>query len=149
MDKILNIAKQFINDPSGDYKYLGELERGKHFVEYMFTDDCVDGDVALCVGAPQCLVVTGGQCRYADSDECVLAMRYISAKKDFVMAKENIEKSYNFGASEFNREAKRLAQERLKQGLPVSVDIPNDADAEDLAMLNAFDKWLRDGHPVE
>ena len=65
------------------------------------------------------------------------------------MAKENIEKSYNFGASEFNREAKRLAQERLKQGLPVSVDIPNDADAEDLAMLNAFDKWLRDGQPVE
>lgn len=71
------------------------------------------------------------------------------AKKDFVMAKENIEKSYNFGASEFNREAKRLAQERLKQGLPVSVDIPNDADAKDLAMLNAFDKWLRDGQPVE
>lgn len=65
------------------------------------------------------------------------------------MAKENIEKSYNFGASEFNREAKRLAQKQLKQGLPVTVDIPNDADAEDLAMLNAFDKWLRDGQPVE
>ena len=63
--------------------------------------------------------------------------------------KENIEKSYNFGASEFNREMKRLAQKQLKQGLPVTVDIPNDADAEDLAMLNAFDKWLRDGQPVE
>ena len=65
------------------------------------------------------------------------------------MANENIEKSFNFGASEFNREAKRLAQERLKQGLPVSVDIPNDADAEDLAMLRAFDEWLRDGEPVK
>ena len=42
MDKILNIAKQFINDPSGDYKYLGELEQGKHFVEYMFTDDFLE-----------------------------------------------------------------------------------------------------------
>ena len=42
MDEILNIAKQFINDPSGDYKYLGELEQGKHFVEYMFTDDFLE-----------------------------------------------------------------------------------------------------------
>ena len=82
MDKILNIAKQFINDPSGDYKYLGELEQGKHFVEYMFTDDCVDGDVALCVGAPQCLVVTGGQCRYADSDESSLVMKHLAAIAD-------------------------------------------------------------------
>ena len=55
------------------------------------------------------------------------------------MTKENIEKSYNFGASEFNREAKRITQERLAKGLPVSLYIPNDADAEDLAMLNAFD----------
>ena len=47
MDKILNIAKQFINDPEGDYKYLGELEDGKHFVEYMFTDDCVEA-MLLC-----------------------------------------------------------------------------------------------------
>ena len=36
MDNVLNVAKQFINDPEGDYKYLGELEDGKHFVEYMF-----------------------------------------------------------------------------------------------------------------
>lgn len=82
MDKILNIAKQFINDPSGDYKYLGELEQGNHFVEYMFTDDCVDGDVALCIGAPQCLVVTDGKCRFADNDECVLAMKHLAAIAD-------------------------------------------------------------------
>ena len=82
MDEILNIAKQFMYDPSGDYKYLGELEQGKHFVKYMFTDDCVDGDVALCVGGPQCLVVTGGQCRYADSDESSLAMKHLAAIAD-------------------------------------------------------------------
>ena len=44
---------------------------------------------------------------------------------------------------------KRITQERLAKGLPVSLDIPNDADAEDLAMLNAFDAWCRDGQPVE
>ncbi len=82
MDNVLNVAKQFINDPEGDYKYLGELEDGKHFVEYMFTDDCVDGDVVLCVGGPQCLVVTGGQCRYADSDEYSLAMKHLAAIAD-------------------------------------------------------------------
>ena len=142
MDKVLNIAKQFINDPAGDYRYLGELEVGKHFVEYMFTGDYVEDDIMLCVGTKRFLVVEANVCRWAEVDEEVLAMDYIAEK-------ENIEKSYNFGASEFNREAKRLAQERLKQGLPVSVDIPNDADAEDLAMLNAFDKWLRDGQPVE
>ena len=82
MEKVLNIAKQFINDPSGDYKYLGELEDGKHFVEYMFTDDCGDGDVALRVGARQCLVVTGGHCRYTDSDESFLAMKHLAANAD-------------------------------------------------------------------
>ena len=65
------------------------------------------------------------------------------------MAKENIERSYNFGASEFNREMKRITQERLAKGLPVSVYIPNDADAEDLQMLRAFDEWMRDGQPVK
>ena len=82
MENILNIVRQFVGDPAGDYKYLGELEQGKHFVEYMFTDDCVDGDVALCVGAPQCLVVTGGQCRYADSDEYALATKQVPTYVD-------------------------------------------------------------------
>lgn len=65
------------------------------------------------------------------------------------MAKENIEKSSNFGAFKFNREMKRIIQERLANGLPVSVYIPNDADAEDLEMLRVFDEWLRDGEPVK
>ena len=82
MDNVLNVAKQLINDPSGGYKYLGELEHGKHFVEYMFTDDYADGDVLLCVGGPQCLVVTCGQCRYAVSDESSLAMKHLAAIAD-------------------------------------------------------------------
>ena len=81
-DGAVNVVKSFVGDPTGDYKYLGELEPGKHFVEYMFTDDCADGDVLLCVGGPQCLVVTGGQCRYADSDESSLAMKHLAAIAD-------------------------------------------------------------------
>ena len=82
MENILNIVRQFVGDPAGDYKYLGEFEHGKHFVEYMFTDDCMDGNVALCVGGPQCLVVTDGECRYADSDESSLAMKHLAAIAD-------------------------------------------------------------------
>ena len=82
MENILNIVRQFVGDPAGDYKYLGELEQGKHFVEYMFTDDCAEGDVVLCVGAPQCLVVTDGKCRFADNDECFLAMKHLAAIAD-------------------------------------------------------------------
>ena len=81
-DGAVNVVKSFVGDPTGDYKYLGELEPRKHFVEYMFTEDCADGDVLLCVGGPQCLVVTCGQCRYADSDESSLAMKHLAAIAD-------------------------------------------------------------------
>ena len=81
-DGAVNVVKSFVGDPTGDYKYLGELEQGKHFVEYMFTDDCVDGDIALCVGGPQYLVVTEGKCRFAGSDESSLAMKQVAAIAD-------------------------------------------------------------------
>ena len=61
----------------------------------------------------------------------------------------NIEKAYDFGASEFNREMKRIAQDRLKRGLPVSFDIPSDATLEDLEEIKAFEAWVMDGQPVE
>ena len=78
MEKVLNIAKQFINDPAGDYKYLGELEVGKHFVEYRFTGDYVEDDIRLCVGTKRFLVVEANGCRCAEVDEEVLAMKYIA-----------------------------------------------------------------------
>ena len=81
-DGSVNVVKSFVVDRTGDYRYLGEIKKGMHIVSYMFTDDCMDGDVALCVGAPQCLVVTGGQCRYADSDESSLAMKHLAAIAD-------------------------------------------------------------------
>ena len=67
-------------------------------------------------------------------------------KRNFVMTKgNNIEKAYDFGASAFNRKMKRITQDRLKRGLPVSLDIPNDATPEELEELKAFDAWTRDG----
>ena len=77
MDNVLNVAKQFINDPEGDYKYLGELEVGKHFVEYMFTGDYVEDDIMLCVGTSRFLVVEANVCRWAGADEEALIMKYI------------------------------------------------------------------------
>ena len=44
---------------------------------------------------------------------------------------------------------KKIYQEREAKGLPNSVDIPNDADADDLARLRAFGEWLSDGQPVD
>ena len=79
MDTILKIAREFIGDQDGVYRYIGELQGGKHVVEYMFTDDYMDGDIALCVGGPQYLVVTNRHCRYTDNEEYTLAMRYFSA----------------------------------------------------------------------
>lgn len=68
----------------------------------------------------------------------------IMANKD-----NNIEKSYDFGKSEYNRDIKRIHQAQVAKGLPVSVDVPNDADAEDLAYIQAFTEWLNDGEPVD
>lgn len=66
------------------------------------------------------------------------------------MTKQNkIEKAYDFGASEFNRIMKRITQDRLKRGLPVSFDIPSDATLEDLEEIKAFEAWVMDGQPVE
>lgn len=75
MDKVLNIVKQFINDPDGTYKYIGELEQGKHLVFYMFSDDSstIDGEY-LPVGTSQFLVIEGEECRYADADESQIAV---------------------------------------------------------------------------
>lgn len=75
MDEILKIVKQFVGDPTGDYSYLGELEVGKHFVEYMFTGDFVEDDIVLCVGTRRTLVIEANVCRWANGDEEVLAMK--------------------------------------------------------------------------
>lgn len=78
MEKVSNIVRQFVDDPAGNYKYLGELEAGKHFVEYVFTGDFVEDDTVLCVGTRRTLVIEANICRWADCDEEVLAMKYIA-----------------------------------------------------------------------
>ena len=76
MDVSVNLVKSFVGDPNGDYKYLGKIENGKHVVSYMFTDDTSTEDgVFLPVGTMQYYVVSGGDCRLADEDECLWAMQ--------------------------------------------------------------------------
>ena len=76
MEVSVNLVKCLVGDPKGDYKYLGEIEKGKRVVSYMFTDDTSTEDgVFLPVGTVQYYVVSGGDCRLADEDECLWAMR--------------------------------------------------------------------------
>ena len=76
MDVSVNFVKCLVGDPNGDYKYLGEIEKGKRLVSYMFTDDTSTEDgTFLPVGTKQYYVVSGGDCRLANEDECLWAMR--------------------------------------------------------------------------
>ena len=82
-DGAVNIVKSFVGDPTGDYRYLGEIKNGEHIVSYMFTDDAsTEGGTFLAVGTVQYYVVSGVECRYADSDESSLAMKHLAAIAD-------------------------------------------------------------------
>ena len=60
MEVSVNLVICLVGDPKGDYKYLGEIEKGKRVVSYMFTDDTSTEDgVFLPVGTVQCYVVSG------------------------------------------------------------------------------------------
>ena len=62
MDVSVNLVKCLVGDPEGDYKYLGEIEKGKRVVSYMFIDDTSTEDgVFLPVGTVQYYVVSGGR----------------------------------------------------------------------------------------
>ena len=72
----VNVVKSYVGDPTGDYKYLGEIKKGKQVVSYMFTDDASTEDGAfLAVGTVQYYVVSGVECRFADDEETLWAMR--------------------------------------------------------------------------
>ena len=71
----VNVVKSFVGDRTGDYRYLGEIKKGKHIVSYMFTDDASTEDGAfLAVGTVQYYVVSGVECRFADDEETLWAM---------------------------------------------------------------------------
>ena len=75
-DGAVNVVKSFVGDRTGDYRYLGEMENGRHMVSYMFTDDASNEDgMFLAVGTMQYYVVSGIECRLADEEECLWAMR--------------------------------------------------------------------------
>ena len=75
-DGAVNVVKSFVGDRTGDYRYLGEIKKGMHIVSYMFTDDASTEDGAfLAVGTVQYYVVSGVECRFADDEESLWAMR--------------------------------------------------------------------------
>ena len=75
-DGAVNVVKSFVGDPTGDYRWLGEIKNGEHIVSYMFTDDASTEDGAfLAVGTVQYYVVSGVECRFADDEETLWAMR--------------------------------------------------------------------------
>jgi len=75
-DGAVNVVKSFVGDRTGDYRYLGEIKKGMHIVSYMFTDDASTEDGAfLAVGTVQYYVVSGVECRFADAEESLWAMR--------------------------------------------------------------------------
>ena len=74
-DGALNVVKSYVGDPTGDYKYLGEIKKGRQVVSYMFTDDASTEDgMFLAVGTVQYYVVSGVKCRLANEAECLWAM---------------------------------------------------------------------------
>lgn len=80
METILKIAKEFVGDQDGCYEYIGELENGKHFISYMFSDDTMNEEgIALCVGGPQYIIVIDGLCRHLDNNEYERTLRYLAS----------------------------------------------------------------------
>ena len=118
-----------------------ELKEDPYFQEYTM-EQCQQDLAALA---------SWGNLLTIQDTRKVTTIEEFKNKRNYTMAKKdnNIEKSYDFGKSEFNRKMKKIYQEREAKGLPNSVDIPNDADADDLARLRAFGEWLSDGQPVD
>ena len=102
METILKIAKEFVGDQDGCYEYIGELENGKHFISYMFSDDTMNEEgFALCVGGPQYIVVIDGLCRHLDNNEYERTLRYlasIAAKFRMMEYKDLLEDFWEEGA---------------------------------------------------
>ena len=76
MDVSVNLVKSLVGDPNGDYKYLGKMDKDKRVVSYMFIDDTSTEDgMFLPVGTIRYYVVSGVECRLANEEEILWAMR--------------------------------------------------------------------------
>ena len=146
MDVSVNLVKCLVGDPEGDYKYLGEIEKGKRVVSYMFTDDTSTEDgVFLPVGTMQYYVVSGGDCRLADEDECLCAMRSpIADILDNPYNKDASGKGLNIDLSDV---LEKYAQQKGGYSCPDLTSYAEDTGRSE-EYWREYQAWMNDGKPT-
>ena len=146
MDVSVNLVKCLVGDPDGDYKYLGEIEKGKRVVSYMFTDDTATEDGSfLSVGTMQYYVVSGGDCRLADEDECLWAMRSrIADILDNPYNKDASGKGLNIDLSDV---LEKYAQQKGGYLCPDLTSYAEDTGRSE-EYWREYQAWMNDGKPT-
>ena len=145
-DGAVNVVKSFVGDRTGDYRYLGEIKKGMHIVSYMFTDDASTEDGAfLAVGTVQYYVVSGVECRFADDEESLWAMRSPIA--------EILDNPYNKVASykglniDFSDVLEKYAQQKGGYSCPDLTSYAEDTGKSE-EYWREYQAWMNDGKPA-
>jgi len=145
-DGAVNVVKSFVGDRTGDYRYLGEIKKGMHIVSYMFTDDASTEDGAfLAVGTVQYYVVSGVECRFADDEESLWAMRSPIA--------EILDNPYNNDASgkglniDLLSILSRYAQQKGGYSCPDLTSYAEDTGKSE-EYWREYQAWMNDGKPT-
>lgn len=142
----VNVVKSFVGDPAGDYKYLGEIKKGMHIVSYMFTDDASTEDGAfLAVGTVQYYVVSGVECRFADDEESLWAMRSpIAEILDNPYNKVASDKGLNIDLSDV---LEKYAQQKGGYSCPDLTSYAEDTGKSE-EYWREYQAWMNDGKPT-
>ena len=145
-DGAVNVVKSFVGDRTGDYRYLGEIKKGMHIVSYMFTDDASTEDGAfLAVGTVQYYVVSGVECRFADDEESLWAMRSpIPEILDDPNNKVASDKGLNI---DFSNVLEKYAQQKGGYSCPDLTSYAEDTGKSE-EYWREYQAWMNDGKPT-
>ena len=145
-DGAVNVVKSFVGDRTGDYRYLGEIKKGMHIVSYMFTDDSSTEDGAfLAVGTVQYYVVSGVECRFADDEESLWAMRSpIAEILDNPYNKDASGKGLNIDLSDV---LEKYAQQRGGYLCPDLTSYAEETGKRE-EYLREYQAWMNDDKPT-
>ena len=145
-DGAVNVVKSFVGDRTGDYRYLGEIKKGKHIVSYMFTDDAsTDDGVFLAVGTVQYYVVSGVKCRFANDEECLWAMR--SPVPEILDNRNNKVASDNGLNIDLLSILSKYAQQRGGYSCPDLTGYAEDTGKSE-EYWREYQAWMNDGKPT-
>ena len=142
----VNVVKSFVGDRTGDYRYLGEIKKGMHIVSYMFTDDASTEDGAfLAVGTVQYYLVSGVECRFADDEESLWAMRSpIPEILDDPNNKVASDKGLNI---DFSNVLEKYAQQKGGYSCPDLTSYAEDTGKSE-EYWREYQAWMNDGKPT-